>query len=150
PSQLWGAARGGPAFDNAGRLIHRGDPTRVSPLALLKERGTVTFVADSLPLLRYAFGTNVLDTVSYLRSAGGQVVVSEDSAHMVHIVPYVMPLAFVDGWAVRSDGVVAVIRGRSYQLAEPTVPRLWSPIEFPWKRLDDSSKKALSDSVAST
>jgi len=109
-------------------------------------------VPDSSLLLRADPTTHTIDTLTYLHIARHYPPrVEVDPSGARRSVPVMNPLPIADGWAVLRDGSVAVVRAHDFHIdwfgadgSQSSSPAL----VHEWRRLTDSLKALLLDSVA--
>ncbi len=151
---LTGSVFGGAAYDGVGHLVYRGSPNvqmRMGPGAP-GASGAIAApaVPDTMAIVRVDIATRKVDTVAFVKIPKTSTQVSRGDDGSMSINIEVNPLPVVDEWAMRSDGTIAVVRGRDYHVEwmTPDGVRSTSPkIAFDWKRLSDEQKAALIDSV---
>jgi hypothetical protein len=99
-------------------------------------------------VVRFDLATRQLDTAVFTRVQGAiTVFVHDDTGD--HWIPVIDPVPLVDDWAIRPDGVIAILRkdyhvdfidGNDMKTSGPMIP-------FDWQRLSDSEKVALIDTL---
>ncbi len=151
---LAGGVFNGAAYDGAGRLVYRGMPSvqmRMAPGAANAAGALAAPVTpDSMAVVRVEIATRKLDTAGFVKipKTSTQINRGEDGSMTVDIE--VNPLPVVDEWAMRTDGTIAIIRGKDYHVdwIAPDGTRSSSPkVAFDWKRLSDDQKVEFLDSV---
>lgn len=138
------------AIDSRGRFVHRGVAPRVElPRIKPGETRPRTF-PDSSPIIRDSPTTHAGDTIIWVRSISIETVevARADGRSMSYSKSRAEEA--IDEWAVLSNVLLAVVRGRDYRidLVDPdgkvtALPR----IPYAWERLTDDQKVVLSDSV---
>jgi hypothetical protein len=122
--------------DNRGRLIFAGGlpPT-----------------GDSSAILRADFDARTIDTIGRVRLRdGGTQTVDSTVPGKIKYTLVINPLPSLDGWAVLSDGSVAIVRAQDYHIdwILPDGSRRSSPkLPFDWRRLTDEEKRGIIDSA---
>jgi hypothetical protein len=104
--------------------------------------------ADTAPIVRFDLKTRTIDTVAFTKVEATKRVWIQ-TANGERIAPVINPLQLVDDWALLPDGTVAIVR-KNYHVdfIAPDGTEKSGPImPFDWKRLTDSAKAALIDSV---
>jgi hypothetical protein len=144
---------GGPGVDARGRLIYQGGravsrAVRTSADAKDAPPNTV----DTAFIIAADLDTRVLDTIApvFIARSSPLQTVTEPTGR-VRAVARLTPVAQpTDLWAVRSDGVVAILRAHDYHLelvgangSHADGPKM----PFAWNRLTDSDKRSKIDSV---
>lgn len=145
---------GGPAFDAQGRLVYRGMPdfrrTRVMGGAPGDRPPTPPEMPDTVAIVRLDLSTRALDTAAWVKVPRVSMNMSRGEDGSFTMSQVVNPLPVVDEWAVTSDGVLTIIRGRDYRM-ERIAPdgqvAASTKLPFDWQRLTDEDKVALIDSV---
>jgi len=113
--------------------------------------GGLAPTGDSSAILRADFDARTVDTVGRIKIRdGGTQTVDSTTPGILKYTLIINPLPSLDGWAVLSDGSVAIVRGHDYHidwvLADGT--RRSSPkMPFDWRRLTDEDKQRLIDSA---
>lgn len=142
---------GTPGFDASGRLVYRGQPDFRAMLPKRDDKGIMQIPEppDSTPVVRVDLATRKLDTAAFVKIVKNKMIVNQSEGRM-SITPEINPMQVVDGWAVLSDGTLAIVRGRDYHVdfvgadgkvtAAPKIP-------FDWQRLSDDDKVAVLDSA---
>ena len=147
-SALTGGIFGKAGFDADGRLVYRNVFNSVIPPLKPDQPSPGPQFADSAPVVRFNFATRQLDTAAFTRVQGSRTVFVQDTAGD-HWVPVIDPVPLVDDWAIRPDGVIAILRkdyhvdfidGHDVKTSGPLIP-------FDWHRLSDSDKVALVDTL---
>lgn len=152
-SALLGGARGGNAgFDAKGRLVYRNNANFAFRLAQQQQQSGQPAAppqpADTTPIVRFNLATRTEDTVAFMRVATTRLVWIHTDAGQ-RIAPVINPLQLVDDWALLPDGTIAIVR-KNYHvdfIANDGTTTSGPIIPFDWKRLTDSAKVALIDSV---
>ena len=155
---LIGNIFGTPGFDAQGRLAY------FSPIRMEIRRGPgsdgggpggpaprAIEPPDSAYLVRFDFAARTLDTAAVIKIQSSRSTMSRDADGRFHMTMTAVPPLPIDDWAVLADGSIAVVRGRDYHVDRLNADGSWSRgprIPFEWERLDDSTKAALLDSVA--
>jgi len=149
---LIGGPYGTPGLDSHERLVYKarvGGFVKVyGPRA--PGQSAAPEIPDSAMVVRFDLATRVSDTVAKLLIPNVVQRVSRDENGYTTISRIVNPLPWVDDWALLSDGVIAVVRGRDYKVEffapddqrEPAIQ-----IPFAWERLRDEDKSAILDSA---
>lgn len=152
-SALLGGARGGNAgFDAKGRLVYRNNANfsfRLSqPRPQSGRQAAPPQPADTTPIVRFNLATRTEDTAAFTHVATTRLVwVNTEGGQ--RIAPVINPLQLVDDWALLPDGTIAIVR-KNYHvdfIANDGTKSSGPLIPFDWKRLTDSAKIALIDSV---
>jgi hypothetical protein len=94
--------------------------------------------------------TRLVDTVAYFRVAKEYPVMGRDSSGFTWVDVEANPLPIVDAWAVLSDGTIAIVRGSDYHVDYFDADgsrRSSGKLPHEWRRLSDSAKTALIDSL---
>jgi hypothetical protein len=106
---------------------------------------------DSVAIVRVDFTSRRVDTLGFVDkpvpTQGGAVAGPNG---IVTITRIVNPIPVGDDWAVLSDGSVAFVRARDYHIdwIDPNGSRSATPpIPHTWRRLTDSAKVAIVDSI---
>lgn len=147
-SALGGGIFGKAGFDAEGRLVYRNVFNSVIPPAKPNQPSPGPQFADSAPVVRFDLATRQLDTAVFTRVQGSRTVFVQDNAGD-HWVPVIDPVPLVDDWAIRPDGVIAIMR-KDYHvdfIDGHDVKTSGSMIPFDWQRLSDSDKVALVDTI---
>lgn len=150
----WGEA-GIPGVDSKGRLVYHGlfsakPPVRDSARPWLPP---IPQQVDSSPVVRADFDTRKIDTLVGLKNNLGAPfkALEVDNDGNVIMRMYVNILGVDDQFAVLSDGTAAVLSVHDYHLefADPDGKRRSGPkMPFDWKRLTDTDKQRMRDSLA--
>jgi len=147
---LLGSVFGTPGFDVQGRLYYYSQLLPIVPRPQ-PDRPFVLDFPDSALIVRFDFGTRRLDTVASISIPKARTSSFTDRQGQPVTEKTAYPIAIVDGWAVASDGKLAVVRGRDYHVDWSSASGNWahSPrVAFPWAPLSDSEKVVLIDSAA--
>jgi hypothetical protein len=144
PSMIYGLT--GPnskGVDDKGRILFQasiGDDPRLG-LDRVK-------IPDSSVLIRADLDARRADTLARLKSAGQHKLMGRIGDGPVRF--YTEPVPLTDGWALLSDGTIAILRGRDYHIdwihadgSTTSGPKL----PFDWKRLTDEDKQRIIDSI---
>ncbi len=150
---LLNAAFGLPALDARGRLVALMPVAPPMPSSTPPPPGkrVVSPVPDSTFLASYDLTTRTFDTLTVLRTAKTKAIETRDEdgrLTALEMTPDLLPV--IDDWAVRSDGVVAVVRGRDYHVDWRASNGTWSAspkMPYDWQHLDDGQKTTLIDSA---
>ncbi|HTR77601.1 MAG TPA: hypothetical protein VMH39_05810 [Gemmatimonadaceae bacterium] len=141
-SGLWG--NGPPGTDHQGRIVFRLNARRTGQLF-----GPVT--ADTAAVVRVSLTTHTVDTVGFIRV---QAIVNVSTGTNDQGAPtgrtLGVPFDVDDDWALLADGSIALVRGQDVHVDFVTEQggRTSTPgIPVRWKRLSDSDKVALVDSM---
>jgi|SRR5665213_130719 hypothetical protein len=148
-SALLGGARGGDAgFDANGLLIYR----NLANFNFRSQRSGTTLEPpqqpDTSPIVRFNLATRKEDTAAFTHVATTKLVWTVTAAGR-RITPVINPIEVVDDWALLPDGTIAIVR-RNYHVDYITsdgTKTSGPSIPFDWKRLNDSMKTAIIDSV---
>jgi hypothetical protein len=129
------------ATDAQGRIYTTGSAIAMSPEG--------PKAADSLPILRMSRATNRTDTVAWLHVPKGNTTVGGSGGNM-NIRIGGGPFAPNDGWAVLSDGRVAVVRYSDYHVevypaAGRAAPARGAPVRVTPVRVTEAEKQAWRD-----
>jgi len=139
-----------PAGDGRGHLVFAlNAPDAAMPDSALGAGGRP--IVDSLLLIRADLTTRRTDTIAKVAEAARYIgAPGVDSCGIAFFRTRINPLPSADGWAVLSNGTVAVVRARDLHIdwigldgttsASPKLPH-------EWHRLTDSDKVALVDSL---
>ena len=156
-SALLGAPRGGNAgFDANGFLVYRNNVN--FPFRGFRGRDQADQAgqapppppqaADTAAIVRFNLATRKEDTAAFTHVATTKLMwVKIDGGE--RITPVIDPIQVVDDWAIRPDGVIAILR-KNYHVdfvASDGSKSSGALIPFPWVRLNDSAKVAIIDSV---
>jgi hypothetical protein len=147
---LVGGPYGTPALDARGRLVYRGEVRRLPRLPVSDVAGMTQLTPDSAPLVRFDFGSRILDTLLFFRTPALKVIEVRQKDGSQSGMMVLDPLPNVDDWVVVPDGSVFVLRGRDYHLDRlDGFGRLQSMQKTPfvWERLTDDDKIRLLDSA---
>jgi hypothetical protein len=134
--------------DDKGRLIYRGDPPRVAPVASATGR-TDIILPDSYPIVRADFESRTVDTIAMVSMPAGVrgSMTSQDGRMTMYMVQN--PYPTTNAYTVLRDGTVVVAIGSDYHLdwiangktiSTPKMP-------FDWKRIADEEKVRIIDSL---
>lgn len=138
-------------LDASGRLIYRAQPDMRAMLPKRDDKGIMQMPdpPDSAPLVRVDLASRKLDTAAFFKVAKNKLVMNQSEGR-ISITPELNPMQVIDGWAVLSDGTLAIVRGRDYHVdfvgadgkltVAPKIP-------FDWQRLSDDDKVAVLDSA---
>jgi hypothetical protein len=123
---------------------------RVEPPPIKPGEIRIRTFPDSTPVVRDNPVTHAADTIAWAKS---MLLTSVQMARADgRSIGYskTRPPEIIDEWAVLADGSLAVVRGRDYHIdligtdgRVTALPR----IPYPWERLSDEAKAALSDSL---
>lgn len=148
-----GGSGGGPmmmmqtrATDAQGRIYTTGSAIAMTPEG--------PKAADSLPLMRISRANSAADTVAWLQVPKGNTSVGGSGGNM-NIRIGGGPFAADDGWAVLSDGRVAVVRHSDYHVevypaSGRGAPARGAPVRFTPVRVAEAEKQGWRDSRART
>lgn len=140
------------AFDPKGRFIYRTNTRRAAPPPANGDRPPPP-VVDSAAIVRADFDTRRIDT---LGKFAVPPVLSPDrkrdgTGRLIAVTMYVNPVpATEDGWAVLSDGTLAIVRAHDYHIdwVSPDGSRTSTPkMPYDWRRLTDDDKRVKIDSM---
>lgn len=157
-SALLGAPRGGNAgFDANGFLVYRNNVNfsfrgfrgrdQTDPAGEAAPPPPPQ-AADTAAIVRFNLGTRKEDTAAFTHVATTKLVWVKIDGNE-RIAPEINPIQVVDDWAIRPDGVIAILR-KNYHVdfvANNGAKSSGALIPFPWERLNDSAKVAIIDSV---
>ena len=144
-----------PGLDPSGRLIYRVNTPPPKPPA--NASGKLWPISGDLAaIVRGDFDTRRVDTVAWLKApTEGQFAVENrpnpsggPPTQTWHLV--VNPFNAPDGWALLSDGTIAIVRVQDYHVdwIDPDGSRRSSPkMPFDWRRFGDAERKQIADSV---
>ena len=147
---LLGNVFGTPGFDAQGRLCFYSQVLPTMPASRPGEP-FVTDFPDSALIVRFDLVSRELDTLASINIPKARTSSFADDQGRAFSEKTAYPIATVDGWAVTSDGKLAVVRGRDYHVEWLSASGNWahSPrIAFPWVHISDSDKVVLIDSAA--
>jgi hypothetical protein len=153
-SALLGPPRGGNAgFDANGDLVYRNNAS--FSFRGLRGRDQTDQTAapppqapDTTPIVRFNLATRKEDTAAFVHVATTKLKWIKIDGNE-RIAPVINPIQVVDDWAIRPDGVIAIVR-KNYHVdfVDNNGSKSSGPlIPFPWERLNDSAKVAIIDSV---
>jgi hypothetical protein len=139
-------------FDAKGRLVFQGGRPENPPSGTNPPNPTAPGMdfSDSLPILRADLDTRQVDTISWIARPMMKLTTQKASGGAITTIYTIDPLQGVDDWAVLSSGVLAFVRGHDYHVdwIDGDGPaRSSSKLPFDWKRLTDTDKQKLSDSL---
>ena len=104
------------------------------------------WLPDSAPLVRSRLGSLGVDTIATLRIPVDQYLRQPDSKTVrARIDPQ------TDDWAVLPDGTIAIVRGHDYHvdwIAPDGSVRATPKMPIVWRRLTDSEKQTVADSMS--
>lgn len=114
-------------------------------------RGGFTPVSpDSAPIVRADFETRKVDTIGHIRLPRTSFATTTTPEGNTRLTARINPLPQQDEWALMADGTVAIVRVLDYRInfidgsgKSELSPRL----PYEWKRLEESDKQALVDSM---
>ena len=140
--------------DSRGRLIYQGGHPRPLPQPSSKAMGFPAdpWTRDTLPIVRAYFETRSIDTLASIvtPAAVRPVIKIGENGRPAGSVRLNPALSAADGWAVLSDGTLAVIRAQDYHIDwvyTDGTHRSTPKMPFDWRRLTDEDKLAKIDSV---
>ena len=149
-----GGEGGQPEIDTQGRLVYHAvfrpqlrpqDPALRLPINIPLQR-------DSAPIVRADFDTRQIDTLSALKINLGAPFdrAERDAQGNVTLHYHVNVEDADDQWAMLSDGTIAIVSVQDYhvEFLDPDGRRRSGPkMPFDWKRIDDTRKQFLIDSL---
>lgn len=145
---------GSPGFDREGWIVYRALPSMRRMMRGAPGSGerppAPPEMPDTAAIVRLDLATRAVDTIAWVKIPRVSMNVNRGDDGTFTMSQVINPLPVVDEWAVTSDGVVTLIRGRDYR-AERVGPDghvlASSRLPFDWQRLTDEDKVALIDSV---
>lgn len=140
-------------IDDRGRLYY-GARRPMPPGATTVPRDTtgkpnITMLPDSAPILRADFDTRSVDTVALFKVPVQKSINVEQGGVQTGTTVF-NPIPTTDGWAVLSDGTIAIARAQDYHIdwIMPDGSRRSSPkMPFAWRPLTQKDKERVIDSV---
>jgi hypothetical protein len=144
PEMIYGLT--GPNFkgvDEKGRIVFQQSIQDDPRLGLGRVK-----IPDSAVLIRADLDARRADTLARLKSAGRHALLGRVGDGPLRF--YTEPVPLTDGWALLSDGTIAILRGRDYHIdwIHPDGTTTSGPkLPFDWKRLTDEDKQRIIDSI---
>jgi len=142
-----GGPRGNAGFDKDGRLVYRPAQAIAGFGTLPTTAGVHVVAPDSAPIVRFDLTTRTLDTIAYTRIEPHKVVVARTDSG-TSVSPILDPLPDLDEWTIDAAGNVVVLRHDMHiDFVDARGNRRGPRIPFAWRRLTDSAKVAIVDSL---
>jgi hypothetical protein len=105
---------------------------------------------DSAAIVRADFDTRKVDTVAYIRIPKTSFATTTTNDGGTRLTARINPLPQGDDWALTKDGSIAIIRVLDYRVdyvKEDGTRDLTPKLPFDWKRLTETEKQTLVDSM---
>ena len=111
-------------------------------------------ISDSAAIVRTDLVTHRTDTLAFLKlpSSYPSGTRTDSTGFLFRNWPSINPLPVADGWCVLSDGTLAVVRGQDFHIdwiAPDHSHAASAKLPHEWRRLSDSDKVVLIDSLRS-
>jgi hypothetical protein len=138
-------------IDTRGRIVYR-IPARPGPPLIAPPKGVPYFPPepDSAFIVAIDLDTRKIDTLGSIRIPKSLSTVRRTPTGGFNFYEVLNPMPSTDEWTVRSDGVVAFVRGVDYRIDFLHGDGTWtsSPkLPFEWQRITEEDKTHLIDSV---
>jgi hypothetical protein len=142
-----GAGGGGRGGDQGGR---GGDQGRGGQNNQPARGFTPPAQPDSAAIVRADFDTRKVDTVAYIRIPKTSFATTTTPDGGTRLTARINPLPQGDDWALTKDGSIAIVRVLDYRVdyvKEDGTRDLTPKLPFDWKRLTETEKQTLVDSM---